>query len=60
MTSNRFSPDAIKAAAGEGIRLIDGVAFVELMAEHGIGLRAKERFVVYEVDPAWSVDAEER
>ena len=32
------------------------MAFVELMAQHGIGLRAKEAFVLYELDPAWSVN----
>jgi len=55
VTSSRFSPEAIAAARDEGIRLIEGVAFVELMAQHGIGLRAKDTFVLYEMDPAWSV-----
>ena len=55
VTSGRFSSDAIAAAKAEGIRLIDGTAFVELMARHGIGLRERESYVVYEVDPAWSV-----
>ncbi len=36
--------------------MIDGVAFVELMARHEIGLRQKNSFVVYEVDPAWAVE----
>lgn len=55
VTSSRFSPEAVAAARDEGIRLIEGVAFVELMAQHGIGLRAKDTFVLYEIDPAWSV-----
>ena len=60
VTSSRFSPEAVDAARKEGIRLIEGMAFVELMAQHGIGLRAKETFVLYELDPAWSVnDVEE-
>ena len=42
VTSSRFSPEAVDAARDEGIRLIEGMAFVELMAQHGIGLRAKE------------------
>lgn len=56
VTSSRFSQEAVTAARDEGIRLIEGVAFVELMARHGIGLRAKETFVLYEMDPAWSVN----
>lgn len=56
VTSSRFSPDAVNAARSEGIRLIDGTAFVELMARHSIGLRERESYVVYEVDPAWSVN----
>ena len=60
VTSSRFSQDAVEAAREEGIRLIEGTAFVELMAQHGIGLRAKDTFVLYELDPAWSVnDVEE-
>lgn len=59
VTSSSFSPEAKSAAKEEGVRLIDGVAFVELMAEHGIGLRPRRRFVVYEVDPAWAVDEDE-
>jgi restriction system protein len=56
VTSSRFSAEAVETARYEGIRLIDGTAFVELMAQHGIGLRAKETFVLYELDPAWSVN----
>ena len=60
VTSSRFSQEAVDAARDEGIRLIEGMAFVELMAQHGIGLRAKETFVLYDLDPAWSVnDVEE-
>jgi restriction system protein len=55
VTSSSFSADAQNAAREEGIRPIDGTAFVELMARHEIGLRAKETYVVYELDPAWSV-----
>lgn len=55
VTSSRFSPEAIETGIDEGIRLIDGTAFVELMAQHGIGLRARDTFVLYEMDPAWSV-----
>ena len=56
VTSSRFSPEAVETAKDEGIRLIEGTAFVELMAQHGIGLRAKDTFVLYELDPAWSVN----
>jgi restriction system protein len=56
VTSSRFSAEAVDAARDEGIRLIEGMAFVELMAQHGIGLRAKDTFVLYELDPAWSVN----
>jgi restriction system protein len=56
VTSSPFSPEAIATGVDEGIRLIDGMAFVELMAQHGIGLRARDTFVLYEVDPAWSVN----
>jgi restriction system protein len=60
VTSSRFSQEAVETARDEGIRLIEGTAFVELMAQHGIGLRAKDTFVLYELDPAWSVnDVEE-
>jgi restriction system protein len=55
VTSSRFSPEAIATGVDEGIRLIDGMAFVELMAQHGIGLRPRDTFVLYEIDPAWSV-----
>ncbi|NOY94001.1 MAG: hypothetical protein GXP55_22695 [Deltaproteobacteria bacterium] len=50
---------SVAAAHDEGMRLIDGNAFVELMARHGIGLRARQTFVVYEVDPTWSLDEDE-
>ena len=53
MTSSRFSSEAIATAKDENIRLIDGTAFVELMALHGIGLRERASYVVYELDPAW-------
>lgn len=56
VTSSRFSPEAVATAKDEGIRLIEGTAFVELMAQHGIGLRARDTFVLYEIDPAWSVN----
>lgn len=56
VTSSRFSPEAIQAARDESIRLIEGPAFVDLMARHAIGLRAKHNFVLYEIDPAWSVN----
>jgi len=58
VTSSRFSNPAIEAARDENIRLIDGMAFVELMAKHGIGLRAREAFVLYELDPAWSLETQ--
>jgi hypothetical protein len=29
------------------------------MAQHSIGLRAKDTFVLYESDPAWSVNETE-
>ena len=58
VTSSSFSSEAKEAARDESIRLIDGIAFVELMAEHGIGLRPRRRFVVYEVDPAWDVETD--
>jgi hypothetical protein len=54
-----IAPPERASSAGpkdEGIRLIEGVAFVELMAQHGIGLRAKDTLVVWEIDPAWSVN----
>ena len=53
VTSSRFSSEAIATAKDENIRLIDGTAFVELMALHGIGLRERASYVVYELDPAW-------
>lgn len=56
VTSSKFSAEAKEAARDEAIRLVDGTALVELMAKHGFGLRERERFVLYEVDPAWSVD----
>jgi len=56
VTSSRFSTEAEEAARDESVRLINGIAFVELMAEHGIGLRARDSFVVYEIDPAWSLE----
>lgn len=59
VTSSRFSAEAVEAARDEGIRLIEGTAFVELMAQHGIGLRARETFVLYELDPAWSLETQE-
>jgi restriction endonuclease Mrr len=59
VTSGRFSREAATAARDEGIRLVDGDALVELMARHGVGMQAKETFVVYELDPAWSFDLEE-
>ena len=58
ITSSRFSAEAIEAAKHEAIRLVDGVAFVELMAKHGFGLRPSEQFTLYEIDPAWSVTEE--
>jgi hypothetical protein len=39
--------------------LIEGSILVELMAQHAIGLRAKDTFVLYEIDPAWSVNDSE-
>jgi restriction system protein len=59
VTSSRFSNDAVEAARDEGIRLIEGTAFVELMARHGVGFRARDTFVLYEVDPAWSLEADD-
>jgi restriction system protein len=59
VTSSRFSQEAINAARDEGIRLIEGSILVELMAQHAIGLRAKDTFVLYEIDPAWSVNDSE-
>jgi restriction system protein len=59
VTSGRFSSDSVAAGLAEGIRLIDGSAFVELMARHGIGLREREAYIVYEVDPAWSVSTDD-
>ena len=59
VTSSRFSPEAVATAKDEGIRLIEGTAFVELMAQHGIGLRGRDTFVLYEIDPAWSVNETE-
>lgn len=56
VTSSHFSKDCISAAKDEDIRLIDGLAFVELMAQHGVGLRPKDTFVVYEIDAAWAVE----
>ena len=58
VTSSHFSTEAIDAARDEAIRLIDGVALVELMAQHEIGLRARKKFVVFEVDPTWGLDAD--
>lgn len=58
VTSSRFSAEAIDSAKNESIRLVDGIAFVELMAKHGFGLRAREQFTIYEIDPAWSVEDE--
>jgi len=59
VTSSRFSSEAIAAAKDEALRLIDGTAFVELMARNGIGLRERNSYVVYELDPTWSVDTDE-
>lgn len=59
VTSSRFSTGAVAAGKTEGIRLIDGTAFVELMARHGVGLRERESFVVYEIDPTWVVVTED-
>ena len=59
VTTSRFSSEAITTGKDEAIRLIDGIAFVELMARHGIGLRERDSYVVYEIDPAWSVDSDE-
>jgi restriction system protein len=56
VTSGGFSKEAIEAARDEGIRAIDGFAFVQLMALHEIGLRARKKYVLYEIDPAWSVE----
>jgi restriction system protein len=56
VTSSSFSKEAQSSAADEHIRLIDGTALVELMALHHIGLKPSGTFVLYEVDPAWSVD----
>lgn len=58
VTTSSFSAEAQATARDERVRLIDGYAFVELMARHGIGLRAKQTFVVYEVDPAWTLAAD--
>ena len=59
VTSSRFSSEAVEAAGGENIRLIDGTAFVDLMAQHGIGLRPRDSFVLYEIDSAWSMDLDD-
>lgn len=59
VTSGRFTRDAVEAAKLDSIRLIDGVALVELMAETRIGLRPKETHIIYEVDPNWSIDADD-
>lgn len=56
VTSSGFTPEAAIAAREEGIRPIDGMAFVELMARHEIGLRAKRKLVLYELDPAWAFE----
>jgi restriction system protein len=56
VTTSRFSREAQAAARDEGIRLVDGDAFVELMALHELGLQPQHKFVVYSVDPAWSID----
>lgn len=57
VTSSRFSPEAKEAAKNEGIRLIEGTVLIELMAKHGFGLRPRETYVVYEIDPTWSISA---
>ena len=55
VTSSYFSSEAKSAAKDEGIRLVEGTVLVELMARHGFGLRPKETYVVYEMDPTWSI-----
>ena len=60
VTSSTFSQEARLAADDESVRLVDGDAFVGLMAEHGVGMREKwEPFVVYEIDPAWGAEWDE-
>ncbi len=59
VTTSHFSPEAKETGREEAIRLVDGTAFVELMAIHGIGLRKKETFTLYEVDPNWTFETSE-
>ena len=59
VTSGNFSRGAEEAARLDSIRLINGMALVELMAETGIGLRPKETHIIYGVDPNWSIDLDE-
>ena len=56
VTSSSFSSGACEAARGEDIRLINGEAFVALMAKHKIGLQVQRQFSLYEIDPNWSID----
>ena len=56
VTSSSFSSGAYEAAKGEDIRLINGEAFVALMAKHKIGLQVQRQFSLYEIDPNWSLD----
>ncbi len=59
VTSSAFSQQAIDSARDEGIRLIDGNALVELMAQHSIGFRPTEQLPLYAIDPAWSVETDD-
>lgn len=56
VTTAEFSQGARAAAVDFGLRLVDGDAFVELMAQHSIGVRAVATFRLYEVDVTWSQD----
>lgn len=56
VTSSSFSSGACEAARGEDIRLINGEAFVALMAKHRVGLQVQRQFSLYEIDPNWSMN----